>query len=60
MLTLTLLAPLPPSLAAMTTEINNGRLAEAKLTLDPLKPMPRTTLVLERVERELRLGVLRA
>jgi hypothetical protein len=47
MLTLTLLAPLPPSLAAMTTEINHGRLAEAKLTLEPLKHMPRTTLVLE-------------
>jgi hypothetical protein len=36
----------------LTTKINNGRLAEAKLTLDPLKHMPRTTLVLERVERE--------
>jgi hypothetical protein len=31
----------------LTTEINNGRLAEAKLALDPLKHMPRTTLVLE-------------
>jgi hypothetical protein len=44
----------------LTTEISNGRLAEAKLTLDPLKPMPRTTLVLERVEREVGVSVLRA
>jgi hypothetical protein len=38
--------------------MNNGRLAEAKLKLklDPLKHMPRTTLVLERVEREVGLS----
>jgi hypothetical protein len=37
------------TLTLLTTEINNGRLAEAKLAFDPLKHMPRTTLVLERV-----------